>query len=191
MRGAGSAIVSARKPTARRVRAAPRGRRAASPVDYPSCRACTLGRRSESIAAHGRRHDGRRVLETSHPPTYYVPIADIAPGVLEPSAVGGPCASGRAPRRTSTWSSQRRRGRARSAGRSRADARLRGARTPVAFYARSLDECWVDDERIVPQRAPSTAAGSRATSSARSRARPGRSAGRRHSARSRAVAEHR
>ena len=25
-----------------------------------------------------------RVLETSHPPTYYVPVADFAPGVLRP-----------------------------------------------------------------------------------------------------------
>ena len=25
-----------------------------------------------------------RVLETSHPPTYYVPFADFAPGVLRP-----------------------------------------------------------------------------------------------------------
>ncbi|WP_211208764.1 DUF427 domain-containing protein [Aeromicrobium marinum] len=28
-----------------------------------------------------------RVLETSHPPTYYLPLADVAPGVLHP--VGG------------------------------------------------------------------------------------------------------
>ena len=26
-----------------------------------------------------------RVLETSHPPTYYVPVADFAPGVLRPA----------------------------------------------------------------------------------------------------------
>jgi len=26
-----------------------------------------------------------RVLETSHPPTYYVPVADVAAGVLEPA----------------------------------------------------------------------------------------------------------
>ena len=26
-----------------------------------------------------------RVLETSHPPTYYLPVADVAPGVLRPA----------------------------------------------------------------------------------------------------------
>lgn len=29
-----------------------------------------------------------RVLETSHPPTYYVPLADVADGVLVPAASG-------------------------------------------------------------------------------------------------------
>lgn len=42
-------------------------------------------------------HDGRRVadtrralrvLETSHPPTYYVPMTDVADGVLEPARSG-------------------------------------------------------------------------------------------------------
>ncbi len=29
-----------------------------------------------------------RVLETSHPPTYYVPVADVAAGMLEPARSG-------------------------------------------------------------------------------------------------------
>ena len=29
-----------------------------------------------------------RVLETSHPPTYYVPVADVADGVLQPARSG-------------------------------------------------------------------------------------------------------
>lgn len=33
-------------------------------------------------------HRALRVLETSHPPTYYIPIADIADGVLEPARSG-------------------------------------------------------------------------------------------------------
>lgn len=37
----------------------------------------------ERIAASDR---ALRVLETSHPPVIYVPIADFAPGALEPSA---------------------------------------------------------------------------------------------------------
>lgn len=31
-----------------------------------------------------------RVLETSHPPTYYLPVADFRPGVLRPATVGRP-----------------------------------------------------------------------------------------------------
>ena len=36
------------------------------------------------IADTTRAH---RVLETSHPPVYYVPLEDVAPGSLEPSRV--------------------------------------------------------------------------------------------------------
>ena len=32
-----------------------------------------------------------RVLETSHPPTYYLPPADIAPGALVPAGGGSIC----------------------------------------------------------------------------------------------------
>ena len=31
-------------------------------------------------------HDSVRVLETSHPPVFYVPLAEIAPGVMQRSA---------------------------------------------------------------------------------------------------------
>ena len=30
--------------------------------------------------------NGHRVLETSHPPVYYIPLSDVLPGRLEPSA---------------------------------------------------------------------------------------------------------
>ena len=40
----------------------------------------------------GRRvadtHRAVRVLETSHPPTYYLPLADVAQGVLQPATSG-------------------------------------------------------------------------------------------------------
>ena len=32
-----------------------------------------------------------RVLETSHPPTYYLPVEDVAPGVLRPAAGSSFC----------------------------------------------------------------------------------------------------
>jgi uncharacterized protein (DUF427 family) len=92
-----------------------------------------------------------RVLETSHPPTYYVPVDDVAPGTLAPSGgrgsvcewkgvasyldvvVGGE----RVSRAAWTFPSPREGYQA-----------LEGR---VAFYAHALDECWVDDERVVPQ----------------------------------------
>lgn len=44
------------------------------------------------VEHHGRRvvdtRRALRVLETSHPPTYYLPVADIASGVLEPARSG-------------------------------------------------------------------------------------------------------
>lgn len=92
-----------------------------------------------------------RVLETSHPPAYYVPLAEVAAGALMPS--GG--------RRTvCEW----------KGAAAYLDVVVAGARAAraawtfpnprpgfellaetVAFYAQSLDECYVDDERIVPQ----------------------------------------
>ena len=37
----------------------------------------------ETVADSTRAY---RVLETSHPPVYYVPLEDVAPGVLTPAA---------------------------------------------------------------------------------------------------------
>lgn len=92
-----------------------------------------------------------RVLETSHPPAYYVPLAEIATGVLQPS--GG--------RQTvCEWKGTA----------SYLDVVIAGVRVPragwrfttprlgyealasrVGFYPHALDECWVDAERVVPQ----------------------------------------
>jgi uncharacterized protein (DUF427 family) len=92
-----------------------------------------------------------RVLETSHPPAYYVPLADVVPGVLE--AAGGRetvcewkgaaayldvVVDGARVERAAWTFPNPRPGFEELAGR-------------VAFYAQSLDECSVDDERIVPQ----------------------------------------
>ncbi|PCN47994.1 hypothetical protein Csp2054_08970 [Curtobacterium sp. 'Ferrero'] len=35
--------------------------------------------------------DAVRVLETSHPPVYYLPVADLAPGTLEPAEGSSMC----------------------------------------------------------------------------------------------------
>jgi uncharacterized protein (DUF427 family) len=101
----------------------------------------------ETIAATSR---GYRVLETSHPPNYYFPPADIAPGVLERAAGGSFCEfKGRAHYYT-----------VRGGGRCEPDAAW-GYDAPsagfeplagyVAFYAGRVDACFVDGERVTPQ----------------------------------------
>ena len=91
-----------------------------------------------------------RVLETSHPPTYYLPPADIAPGALVPAGGGSIC----------EWKGPAR----------YYDVVLGGRRAPragwtypnplapfapladhVAFYAAPMDACFVGDERAEPQ----------------------------------------
>ena len=92
-----------------------------------------------------------RILETSHPPVYYAPPADVAMHRMQPSIS-----------RTSfcefkgvaaywnllteegvvvdvAWSYTKP---------SRTYADLAGY---LAFYANRVQECWVDDERVVPQ----------------------------------------
>ena len=93
---------------------------------------------------------GFRVLETSHPPTYYVPPSDVAPGVLSGSRRGGVC----------EW-----KGRAvlfdvAGGGRTAPGAAWAYPDpTPgfapiagyVAFYAGPMDACFVGDARATPQ----------------------------------------
>jgi uncharacterized protein (DUF427 family) len=90
-----------------------------------------------------------RVLETSHPPTFYVPRDDIDTSLLVPSRGTSLCEwKGRA----TYWSLE-------IDGVLTADmAWSYEAPTPrfaaiaghLAFYARLLDECWVGDERVEP-----------------------------------------
>lgn len=95
-------------------------------------------------------HDGYRVLETSHPPTYYFPPAAIAPGLLGPPRRAGIC----------EW-----KGRAVlfdvEAGGRRAEGAAWAYPDPtpgflaiagyVAFYAGPMEACFVGEERVVPQ----------------------------------------
>jgi uncharacterized protein (DUF427 family) len=94
--------------------------------------------------------NGVRTLETSHPPTYYLPLGDVAPGVLRPSRRRSLCEwKGEAvyfdvvlngeifgevawsyPEPTSAFES---------------------LRNHIAFYAWPFDQCSVDDERVTPQ----------------------------------------
>lgn len=93
----------------------------------------------------------QRVLETSHPPVYYVPPEDVAPGTLEPSGAretfcewkglasyfdvvaGGT----RVPRGAWTYPDPR--------------PGFEAIRDAVAFYPGAMDACWVDAERVAAQ----------------------------------------
>jgi uncharacterized protein (DUF427 family) len=93
---------------------------------------------------------GLRVLETSHPPNYYLPIDDVLPGALTAATGSSVC----------EWMGVARyldvRGGARVAARAAWTypeplapfAALAGT---VAFYAAAMDACFVDDERVRAQ----------------------------------------
>ncbi len=91
-----------------------------------------------------------RVLETSHPPTVYVPPEDVAPGVLDPVARTTVCEfkggaayfdvrGGGRVARAAAWTY-----RAPRAG-------YEALRDHVAFYPGRMDACWLGDERVRAQ----------------------------------------
>ena len=91
-----------------------------------------------------------RVLETSHPPVYYIPPADVAAGAHVATARGSFC----------EWKGAAVYYTVRGGGREAPDAAwgypnpTRGfepIRGHVAFYAGPMDACWVGDERVTPQ----------------------------------------
>ena len=102
----------------------------------------------ETVADSTRAY---RVLETSHPPGYYVPLEDVAPGVLTPAA-GRPTfcewkgvasyydvsAGGRTVER-GAWTYHD------------PTPAFEEIRDAVAFYPHLVDACFVDDERVVAQ----------------------------------------
>ena len=91
-----------------------------------------------------------RVLETSHPPNYYLPPDDILPGVLERTASGSFC----------EWKGRAHYFDVRVGARCEPDAAwayespspaFAAIRDHVAFYAGRMDACFVDGELVVPQ----------------------------------------
>jgi uncharacterized protein (DUF427 family) len=91
-----------------------------------------------------------RVLETSHPPNYYFPPADVAPGALGASAAASFC----------EWKGRAHYYAVHGGDRVEEDAAWAYAtpspafaplRDHVAFYAGRMDACFVDGERVVPQ----------------------------------------
>jgi uncharacterized protein (DUF427 family) len=93
---------------------------------------------------------GYRVLETSHPPVYYIPPRDIVQPYLQAAGGNSWCEfKGQA----TYWSLDVQGKRAEKAAwsyplPSSAFADIAGH---LAFYASRVDECWVDDERVQPQ----------------------------------------
>ncbi len=94
--------------------------------------------------------DGYRVLETTHPPTYYLPPAAFIPGSLVASARSSFC----------EWKGYARYWTVRGGGKTVADAgwsypdpspAFAAMRDHVAVYAGPMDCCFVDDERVAPQ----------------------------------------
>lgn len=96
-------------------------------------------------------HAALRILETSHPPVYYLPRDSVVHGLLRRSASRQSFCEfkglaeywdlvvGEVTVRDAAWSY------ARSTA---AYARLAGH---LALYASKVDECWVDDERVKAQ----------------------------------------
>jgi len=92
-----------------------------------------------------------RVLETSHPPAYYLPLGDVRLDLLVGSARSSVCEfKGRASYRTLVLPSGRRVEDVAWAYPDPAPGyeQLAGC---LSFYAGRVDEAWVGDERVAPQ----------------------------------------
>ncbi len=97
-----------------------------------------------------------RVLETSHPPVYYIPPAGIAMQYLK--RLAGKSSYCEFKGRAEYWSIDLG---VNGEGLKRVEAAawsypnptpgFAALRDHLAFYASRVNECWVDDERVVPQ----------------------------------------
>jgi uncharacterized protein (DUF427 family) len=93
---------------------------------------------------------GWRVLETSHPPTYYFPPADVLPDVLGPPRRAGVCEwKGRAVLHDVSAGGRRAEGAAWAYPDPTPD--FRALAGYLAFYAGPMDACFVGDARAEPQ----------------------------------------
>ncbi len=114
----------------------------------PSTRSLRIVHGGVQIAQTAR---SLRILETSHPPVYYIPQADIAMHLLRPSARRGSFCEFKGT--AAYWSLD-------LAGKTVADVAWSYAnpspgyavlKDHLAFYATRVDECTVDGERVQPQ----------------------------------------
>jgi uncharacterized protein (DUF427 family) len=93
-----------------------------------------------------------RVLETSHPPVYYVPLEDVAPNSLEPSRARATLCEwkGLASYFDAIGGDSRRIERAAWTYHDPAPD-FEAIRHAVAFYPGLMDECTLDGELVEPQ----------------------------------------
>ncbi|MEA2025401.1 MAG: DUF427 domain-containing protein [Chloroflexota bacterium] len=91
-----------------------------------------------------------RVLETSHPPVWYIPAEDVRTDLLRPTKRQTAC----------EFKGEARYFRVNAGGADRVDAAwtypqplpgYEAIRGYLAFYPGRVDEAWVDDERVMPQ----------------------------------------
>lgn len=93
---------------------------------------------------------GYRILETSHPPVYTIPPADILPGVLEVTRTQSFCEFKGVAR---YWAIVLDGRRSEDAGWSYPDPTpaYAAVRDHIAFYASRVDACYVGDEKVQAQ----------------------------------------
>lgn len=92
----------------------------------------------------------KRILETSHPPNYYLPPGDIDMDYLQPASGSSFCEWKGVAVYFTVVGRERRVERAAWSYR-RPDPAFREIKDFVAFYAGLMDGCFVDGERVTPQ----------------------------------------
>lgn len=137
-----------------RMRPDPLGPGQESVWDYPRPpRVEPSGRRVRVVFAATVIADSRsakRVLETSHPPNWYIPQSDLRVDLLRPAARRSICEWKGAARYFDLVVGDRR---SPDAAWSYPDPwpGFELLRDHLCFYASRVDEAWVDDERVTPQ----------------------------------------
>ena len=100
------------------------------------------------MIAHTR--NSRRVLETSHPPVYYIPLEDIKAGCLTPSGRSSFC----------EWKGRAKYHTVKAGDREAVDAawsyptpepHFASIKNHVTFYPAMMDDCYVDGESVTKQ----------------------------------------
>jgi uncharacterized protein (DUF427 family) len=92
-----------------------------------------------------------RVLETSHPPTIYVPPGDIAAGALRPAAGRRSLCEWKGSAQYCDVAGGERVEAAAAWAYAAPVAQYAALQDHVAFYPSRMDACWLDDERVQSQ----------------------------------------